>query len=106
MIDWNKCAEAFDDAAAEKLCKSRGYSPDIVAYLREKRLVGLYRGKIAFVTEGGAHFKVEDGSWRFTDGAKASPFILGGIEEGAHVNCFESQWCAISYADLSGDREN
>jgi len=48
----------------------------------------------------------KDGSWRYSEGATVSPFLLGEIEEGAHVHCFESPWDAIAFADSSGERNN
>jgi hypothetical protein len=106
VFSWNGATEAFTDAHAEKVAKWRGYSQEIVQYLRDKEMIGNVDGLLAFRTESGAHVRSKDGSWFYKPTGQSSPFIFGQIEEGASVHCFESQWDAIAFADTSGERNN
>jgi hypothetical protein len=91
----------------EAVAKWRGYSQELVEWLNKFGLIGHFEGNIAFPVQNGVHFRKKDGSgWRYTQGAKPDLFVLGGIEEGALVHCFESQWDALAYADASGERTN
>lgn len=91
----------------DAVAKWRGYSQELMEWLNKYGLIGHYGGEIAFPVIGGVHYRKKDGSgWRYTKGAKPDLFVLGGIEEGAHVHCFESQWDALAFADASGERTN
>lgn len=98
--------QPLTDRQAEELARWRGYSPAIVSYLREKQLVGMHEGCIAFATTGGCHYRVKDGSWRYSEGAKPDLFVLGSIDEGDPVFVTESPWDCIAYADAAGERDN
>jgi hypothetical protein len=105
-FDWQACVDRFSESHAQKLAKWRGYSAEIVSFLHDKKLVGIYNGEnIAFPAEGGAHYRVKaDGSWRYSRGAKASPLIIGELETGSPVHCYESQFDAFAFMDASGER--
>jgi hypothetical protein len=66
-LDWPVCVEAFTDNWIQRLAKWRGYSIEFCSWLRDKGLVGLYNGCIAFpVHDGagnviGAHYRAKDG---------------------------------------------
>jgi hypothetical protein len=84
----------------------RGYRRDFVEELAKQRVLVSYDRHIAFPVKGGYHFRKKDGTWRYSPGAKAELFMLGKIEEGAHVHCFESQWDALAFADSQGETNN
>jgi hypothetical protein len=51
------------------------------------------------------HHRLRDGSRRYyPPGAKARPFLIGEIVAGDSVHCFESQWDAFAFMDVSGER--
>lgn len=93
----------------EKLAKWRGYSREFVRRLSERKLIGTYKGAIAFPCAGGMHYRnKKDGSWRYAPQGVAKPdlYVIGAVEEGAAIHCFESPWDALSYADASGEDNN
>src|SRR5215468_7384744 len=53
-FDWRPCVQMFADKHVEGLAKWRGYSIEFCRWLREKQLVGLYDGHIAFPIRDGA----------------------------------------------------
>jgi hypothetical protein len=110
-FDWQACVEAFGDEHVEQLCSSRGISREICSWLHQNRLVGSFKGKIAFpVHDGtgkvvGAHYKTTAGSWQYyPKGVKAQPLVVGELEPGSLVYVFESQWDGFAFMDSSGER--
>jgi hypothetical protein len=108
-FDWLDCVDALTDNDLEKLGNERWYSREFCSWLRDNRLVGLFKSSFAFpvhdnVTVVGMHYRVEDGSWRYTPGAKATPLVIGELVEGDNVHVFESQWDACAFMDKSGER--
>lgn len=98
--------EPLNSKAITQLAKWRGYQTDFIAGLSLQGIVGMLDKHIAFPVTGGCHFRLKDGSWRYSPGAKAELFVLGEIEEGAHVHCFESQWDPLAYAESQGQLKN
>jgi len=105
-FDWPACVAAFtpDDAAA--LAQWRGYRPALCGALRQSALVGKYEGHIAFPVHNdagtviGAHYRLQDGSWRYTAGACAAALVLGNNLAGARqIHVVESQWDGLAIFD-------
>src|SRR5947207_3207367 len=47
-FDWQECAEAFTDKHLEQLAEWRGYSREFCSWLKQRELIGLYHGCVAF----------------------------------------------------------
>ena len=100
-FDWNQYTASFDAENCDKLAKWRGYSPELVEWLRVNGLIGLFSGgRIAFPVHDarsnviGCHFRVEDdGSWRyFPSGTHTALLVVGAPATAKTVFAFESQW--------------
>ena len=109
-LDWSACAVAFSDEDAEKLRAWRGYSESICSWLRENRLIGMYDGYIAFPVHDaagaavGAHYRIKDGTWRFSPiGTRVRPLVFGNLTTADQVHVFESQWDALAVRDAFRD---
>jgi AAA domain len=110
-IDWPCCVDAFTEKHLERLAEWRGYSGEVCSWLKESRLVGLHDNCIALPVHDragkviAAHYRLKDGSWRYyPQGTKARPLVIGELIAGDPVHCFESQWDAFSFMDVSGER--
>ena len=110
-LDWSACVEAFSAEHGERLAAWRGYSIEFCFWLKERGLVGLYSGCIAFPVHGrlggvlAAHYRLKDGSWRYHPrGANVRPLVIGNLIPGDPVHVFESQWDAFAFMDVSGER--
>jgi hypothetical protein len=109
-VNWPACVAAFNKNHLSKFAKWRGLSPDFCQWLVDAKLVGIYKGQIAFPVQGvdgeiiGCHNRLEDGSWRFQpSGVNVLPLIFGDpIVDGAIALIFESQWDAFAVADKFG----
>lgn len=102
--------EALPEDEKSKLAVWRGFSLAFVEWLWEQHLVGWYDGCIAFPVHRdgeliGCHYRKSDGSWRYSDGAKAAPMIIGDAKTAGDVLFFESQWDALAMADRLGLHE-
>jgi hypothetical protein len=102
-VEWRACVTAFTDAQAAKLATWRGYSADIVTWLRNRELVGLHEGKVAFPVRDDAgrvvalHYREMDGTWRYhPTGCKVRPLLIGDTKAADVVLVFESQWDAFA----------
>jgi hypothetical protein len=112
LFDWSACVEEFSQKHLERLATWRGYSPEFCSWLHENKLVGLYKGCIAFPVHDcsraviGAHYRHwdDDGSWRYPHGIKTAPLIIGELVAGQPVHIFESQWDGFAFMDESGER--
>lgn len=107
--DWQACVAAFSDAAAAELATWRGYSPELVALLRERSLVGLSRGNTAFPVQKdgvvvGAHERWKKGTgWSFhPTGIGSQPLVIGDPTTAQETVITESQWDLFSFIDLTG----
>jgi hypothetical protein len=111
---WRKCVEALTDEDVAKLAKWRGCSVEFCRWLRERRLLGLYEGRIALPIHGpdgavaGIHYRIKaDGSWRvFPVGTPMRPLVIGDTATADMVLAFESQWDALAVAALLPDWTN
>ncbi len=106
-FDWSPCRATFTPEQQAKLAAWRTYSPEFVAWLHQRGLIGLFDGDhIAFPVHDAAghviaaHYRrKEDGSWRFHPaGMRTAPLIVGDLATATTVLAFESQWdfCAIA----------
>jgi hypothetical protein len=108
-FDWMACVESLTDNDLERLGNQRWYSRAFCAWLRDNRFVGVYNDCIAFPVNDhagqvvGAHYRVKNGSWRYTPGATATPLVIGELIEGDNVHLFESQFDAFAFIDISGE---
>jgi hypothetical protein len=115
-FSWNTCVEKFGATQVEQVADWRGYNGKFVSELKEKKLIGLFKGRVAFPVYDdarkvvGCHYRLRDNSWRY--------FPVGILESGGHrlfvigelvpedpAHSFESQWDGFSYMDASGDRD-
>jgi hypothetical protein len=106
-FDWDKCVEAFDEIYCKQIAEKRGYSPDFVEYIKNKKLIGIYKGCIAFpVSEEEqaikCHYKNGDNWIYYPTGLPNYVYKFG---EGKDVWLFESQWDALAVADKMGFHE-
>lgn len=104
--EWRACGLALTDEAAEKLAEWRRYSAEFVHWLRERELIGLYRGKIVLPVHDEAgrvvacHCREENGSWRYYPRVhKVWPLVIGDTKTAESVLVFESQWDAFAVVD-------
>ena len=110
-FDWLHCVNALTDEHLERLGNERSYSRAFCLWLRENKLVGLFKSCIAFCvhnsgTVGSTHYRLEDGSWRYhPQGTKTAPFILGNLAQAKEVHVFESQWDMLAFADRTSNYE-
>jgi putative DNA primase/helicase len=112
-LDWRTCVEAFTDNHVERLAKWRGYSLGFCQWLKQNRLVGLYKNSIAFPAHDrtgnvvAVHYRQKGGSWRYyPQGAKARSLVIGELLPGELVHVFESQWDAFAFMDRSDEHSS
>ena len=110
-FDWQQCVDAFTSAHLERLAEWRGYSLKFCSWLKEKGLVGLYDGHVAFPIrdESGkvvaVHYRLKNAMWqRYPTGHKTRPIVIGKLFPGEPIHAFESQWDAFAFMDKSGER--
>lgn len=99
-------AQFLSGTAISQLAKWRGYARVFAEHIAKAGIVKVFDGCIAFPVTGGFHYRKQDGSWRYSKGAKAGLFVPGKLEEGAQVHCFESQWDCLAYAESQGELDN
>jgi hypothetical protein len=108
-FDWQRYVAAVDDKQIERLRKLRGYSIEFCRWLKENNLLGIIDGHFAFPVHDngkivGAHVRLKTG-WRYTPtGTKTRPLVIGELHAGDTFHIFESQWDALAFADVCGDR--
>ena len=104
-FDWQECVSALKPKDLVRIGNERWYSRAFCSWLREKHLIGLFNGFVAFPVQNlgavvGAHYRLEDGSWRYyPHGIKSAPLIIGDLTKADHVHVFESQWDAFAVCD-------
>lgn len=110
-FDWQACVKAFKDEHVEQLSSSRGLSGEICSWVKQKGLIGVCNGEIAFPVHDGtgqvvaAHYRTTDERWQYhPEGIKAQPLVVGELEPGSPVHVFESQWDSFAFMDSSGER--
>jgi len=106
-FDWPKCVEAMTDKRIEHIAKWRGWPPEFVRELRDKKLIGIHKGLVAFPVENhgkivGTHVRKKDGNWFHTpDGIHAAPMVFGNPAANEILNVFESTGDGFAYIDKS-----
>ncbi|MEY2907189.1 MAG: hypothetical protein RLZZ408_1660 [Verrucomicrobiota bacterium] len=107
--NWQACVAAFHDSAAAEVSTWRGYSPALVALLRDRSLIGLSRGQVAFPVQKdgvviGAHVRRKDGNGWIYDpkGVGSHPLVIGDPTTAQETIITESQWDLFSFLDLTG----
>lgn len=107
--DWQSCVAAFDDAAAAEVARWRGYSLGLVSLLRDRAVIGMNRGQVAFPVQSGGvvigvHVRRKDGKGWIYDpkGVGSHPLVIGDPETAQETVITESQWDLFSFIDLSG----
>jgi CHC2 zinc finger/Protein of unknown function (DUF3631) len=104
-FDWQQCGAELRPKDVVRLGNERWYSRDFCSWLREKKLVGSHNGSFAFPvghngTVVGAHYRLEDGSWRYhPQGIKTAPLIIGDLSVAKRLHVLESQFDAFALAD-------
>src|SRR4029453_6376202 len=105
LFDWQQCVSALKEKDLVRLGNERWYSRAFCSQLREMHLIGFLYGFVAFPVHNigvvaGAHYRLEDGSWRYyPPGIKIAPLIIGNLAEADYVHAFESQWDAFAVCD-------
>ena len=105
--DWQQCAAAFTDKHATELATWRGYSPDFVTWLRQRKLVGLFNERLALPIHNdagavvGFHYRTgkEAPAWLVEGGCRMRPLLIGDGKTADSVFVFESQWDAFAVLD-------
>lgn len=115
-FDWQPCVDAVTDDHLKELAAWRGYSLKFCKWLRDQSLIGHYGLGWAFPVQDeegqflGVHYLNGDPThknWlKHPKGFPLSPFVIGKIQSAEEAHCFESQWDAFAYLDLSGDYMN
>lgn len=109
-IDWQKCVAAFTDEYAQRFSGWRGLSGDYVRWLRDRQLIGIHKGYLAFPVRikgvvVSAHYRIppkngEKPDWRYDPtGLGTQPFTIGDLEKAQTVHGFESQWDMFALDD-------
>jgi hypothetical protein len=104
-FNWDDCVAAFRESDLQRLTEWRGYREDTVRLLLKEKKIGNYEGCVAFPVEDhaghvvGAHYRLRDGTWRYTSGVKAAPLIIGDIGSALEIHITESPWDAIALLD-------
>jgi hypothetical protein len=110
-FDWQKCVAAFTQDEREELTEWRGFSGSFVARLHEYKLIGMHDGLVATPVHDhgnvvGAHYRLPDGTWRYTPkGITSEPLVIGDLSTATEVHAFESQWDAFAGCDKLGWHE-
>jgi Protein of unknown function (DUF3631) len=104
-FDWLQCVSDLKDKDLVRLGNERWLSRAFCTGLHKKKLIGLYNGFIAFPVHNngvvvGAHYRLDDGSWRYTPpGTKVAPFIIGDPATAKQIHSSESQWDMLGLAN-------
>jgi len=112
-LNWDACNAAFTTKYQERLADWRKYSGGFVSWLQKSGLIGLFEGRVAFPVYDetgkkvvGVHYRLQDTTWRYFPEKvrnKQLPLVIGELATGDNIHCFESQWDACSFMDLSGE---
>ena len=105
-FDWQRCVAALTGDAKRQLADWRGYSPDFVEWLHREKIIGRYKGRIAFAVHSASgevdacHYRLADGSWRyFPKGAGTQPLVFGDPASAGYIMAVESQWDGFAVMD-------
>jgi hypothetical protein len=110
-LDWRDCVAAFTEKHLERIAEWRGYSIEFCSWLKEKELIGLYDGCIAFPVHNrptgdvtAVQYRLEDGSWRYYPlGTKVRPLMIGELVAGEPVHVCESTWDGLDIRNKGGE---
>lgn len=111
VIDWARCVGEFTAEKAAELCEWRGYSVEIVRWMKENELIGCFQGHFAFPVHNAKgqvvaiHHKGGDGWFYYPKGAETAPLVVGSPTHALHTLAFESQWDAFAVFDKLGAHE-
>jgi hypothetical protein len=109
-FDWQACVNALDHGDLHGLSRRRGFSLEFCQWLHKQKLVGIYRGSVAFPVYDalgnvvGMHHRSGEDWFYYPKGIKATPFVIGKLIPGEHVHVFESTWDGLDFMDKSGER--
>jgi hypothetical protein len=115
-LDWSQCVRDFTPEHVARFAKWRSLSPEFVAWLQERQLIGLFRNRLAFPVHDAsgavvrAHVRAvkrqPDGSenvfWFYTPKGPGLPFIIGDAHTATTVWAFESQFDMFATLGLAG----
>ncbi|MBV9107357.1 MAG: AAA family ATPase, partial [Verrucomicrobia bacterium] len=97
-------AMAASTSQLREIAEWRGYSREFCAWLVANKLLGLFKGKIAFpVYQNGIvvcpHWLQDRPNkvWKFFTGMPASPLLLGDLETATDVHLHESTWDGLAF---------
>ena len=96
-FDWQACVDALTESDLERLSNERWYSRAFCEWLREKQLVGVHNGHVAFPngngTVKGAHVWSGSKDWyHHPAGVGTHPFVIDDLAQAKQIHLFESQW--------------
>ena len=110
-FDWEACMDAFTDDELERFADWRGYSGQFCSSLRNRKLIGLYKGRPATPVHDeagaiiGAQVLGNDGNWFYEPrGMKVRALVIGKPINGQPIHVFESQWDAFAFMDVLEER--
>ena len=109
-FDWQACVDALDEGELQGLCRRRGFSLDFCQEINDQKLIGIYRGSVAFPVHddsgnvAGIHHRSGKDWFYHPKGIKATPFVIGKLVPGESVHVFESTWDGLAFMDKSGER--
>jgi putative DNA primase/helicase len=113
LFDWETCTASLSDKAMEAMAKSRGFSKEFVAELKQLRMIGVWGTHFAVpvVDAGrvvGVQYRIkEDHSWRYhPEGIKSQVWVIGILDPKEHIEVFESNFDGMSFMERSGYRDN
>jgi hypothetical protein len=109
-FDWHACVEAVTEGDLERVGNERWLSRAFCEWLRNKQLIGVHNGHIAFPngngTVEGAHVWKGGKDWfHHPPGVGTHPFVIGDLRQAKQVHLFESQWDMLAFADRTGNYE-
>jgi CHC2 zinc finger len=109
VFNWQACVEMLTTEQRINLAEWRGFSIKFVQWLYCKKIVGSYKGQIAFAVcnhQGAVvscHYRKPDGAWGYEPRGKGThPLIFGDTKTAGYVLVFESQWDAFAVMDKLG----
>jgi hypothetical protein len=112
--EWQKCVDGLTDAHIQRLAEWRGYRVGFCKKLKQRGLIGLWNGRIAFPITTfsgqviGCHHRplAIEGSWLVTPFTHLKiamfPLLINDPTTKNSISAFESQWDALSLLDLLG----
>jgi hypothetical protein len=115
-FDWQQCVSDFTPEHAARFAKWRSLSPEFVAWLRGRHLIGQFRNHLAFPVHaaGGAVVRAHvravksqpDGTenvfWFYTPKGPGLPLVIGDPRAAKTIWAFESQFDMFAALDLVG----